>query len=175
MDKATIIIAISRSHFIDREDLYSLDLRQTTLLIDLLHEFSFVARKAIERADKHSPGVIDYTKNLIVHHPWTVNELSTNWKQCPTLTQQKFWWIANRIVHSRDTLVKHRDIILPVELWPAPSMITSQWTPTCFGFQSDYDNDREMHYVHIESYIKAYVGGISPKIEHAIEKRNRLE
>lgn len=174
LDKATLIIAISRSHLIDREDLFCLDLRQTTMQIDLLHEFAFLTRKAIERAEQHAPGILDYARQLVVHHPWIVKNLTDEWSDCPALTDQKFWWIANRIVHSRETMVHHRATLLPVEQWPTPSMLTSERSPICFGFQSDYDEDRNMHFVHIESFVRAYVGALSPKVEDAIRRRNRI-
>lgn len=174
MDKATLILAISRSYYVGLAGTYSVSLRQTTMLIDLLHEFSFVARKAIERSEEHFPGVVKYAKELTVHHPWTVQELAKNWPECPRLTEQKFWWVANRIIHSTETMIKERDMLFSERESSGTGQLTNLASPVCFGFQSDLDDSREMHFIHIESFVRAYVGGISPKVEDAIKKRNNL-
>lgn len=44
--------------------------------------------------------------------------------------------------------------------------------PVAFGFSSDRDSDRIDHYVHLESLVLPYVGGVAYHIEEAIRARN---
>ena len=59
LNAGALIVAIARCSLNAREPLYRLHDRQARRLIDLLHEFAFHARKAIELAERFEPGIID--------------------------------------------------------------------------------------------------------------------
>lgn len=147
-----------------------LKFRQTIALYDLLHDFAYNARRAIERAETLTPGIISKATATSVHRGRTEfrNEL---WDPGETvaLTQRPFWWIVNRIIHSTETLVV--DYIARVE-FDDVSPTGAHWNveqPQVFGFRSDYDDVQALHYVHTESFVMAYVYGLSRDVEAALD------
>lgn len=172
LDRATLIYTFARSTTEDTPEGYAIYGRQLPILIDLVHEFCFNARRAIERAEKCKPGIIANLQALKIHFGRAELFLSDlDYPKSIPLTQESFWWVLGRIIHSKETGLVYRTVDVAV---------TDQHTgrrhsvrqPVAFGFSSDRDNDRIDHYIDLESFVTPYVGGISHQIEQAIHARN---
>lgn len=172
LERATLIYTFARSTNEDTPDGYVIYCRQLPMLIDLLHEFCFNARRAIERAEKYRPGIIASLQKMKVHYgkqELALSELD-HLKSIP-LTQESYWWVLGRIIHSKETQVIYRTIEV---------VVTDEQTgrhhciqqPVAFGFSSDKDGDHINHYIELEAFVTPYVGGISHQISEAINVRN---
>jgi hypothetical protein len=64
LDLAAIIYMFNRSTYEDHLGLHEIYLRQMTMLIDTVHEFCFSARRAVERAEEHKPGLISTLRRM---------------------------------------------------------------------------------------------------------------
>lgn len=58
LERAALIYTFARSTNEDTPEGYAVYGRQLPMLVDLVHEFCFNARRAIERAERYRPGVI---------------------------------------------------------------------------------------------------------------------
>lgn len=172
LERAALIYTFARSTNEDTPEGYSIYLRQLPMLIDLVHEFCFNARRAIERAEKYTPGIIANLQALKVHYGKTELALSElDYPKSIALTQESFWWVLGRIIHSKETQVVYRTVDV---------VVTDQRTgrhhtvrqPVAFGFASDRDSDRINHFIELEAFVSPYVCGISHQIETAIQARN---
>lgn len=175
LDRASLILTFSRSEYEDSGGLYDLHLRQTIRLIDLVHEFCFNARRAVERAERYKPGVLRKAQELLVHH--FQREIQTDCldpKAVIRLTDQCFWWILGRIIHSRDTMVVKRTDRIVFDDSSGTGRHWSVFQPVALAFESDRDDPDESHHVHLESLVRAYVLGLSRDIEQAIATRNHI-
>ena len=172
LERAALIYTFARSTNEDTPEGYAIYGRQLPMLIDLVHEFCFNARRAIERAEKYRPGIIASLQTTKVHHgkqELALSELDHP-KSIP-LTQESYWWVLGRIIHSKETQVMYRTVEV---------VITNKQTgrhhcirqPVAFGFSSDRDSDRINHYIELEPFVTPYVGGISHRISEAISARN---
>jgi hypothetical protein len=172
LERAALIYTFARSTHEDTPAAYAIHSRQLAMLIDLVHEFCFNARRAIERAEKYRPGIIANVQELQVHYGR--KELTLSDLDHPTqipLTQESFWWVLGRIIHSKETQVVYRTVDV---------VVTNKETgrhhcvrqPVAFGFSSDRDSDRVDHYVELEAFVVPYFGGIAHQIEEAILVRN---
>lgn len=104
LERAALIYTFARSTNEDTAEGYSIYGRQLVMLIDLVHEFCFNARRAIERAERYRPGVIASVQALKVHYGETELDLSPY--ESPSripLSQESFWWVLGRIIHSKET------------------------------------------------------------------------
>lgn len=172
LERAALIYTFARSTHEDVPPAYTLYPRQLVMLIDIVHEFCFNARRAIERDEKYRPGVIAGAQALHVHHGRTELSLSEidNPARLP-LTQESFWWVMGRIIHSRETQVMYRTVDI---------VVTNQTTgrhhsirqPVAFGFSSDKDPNSMDHYVELEALALGYVGSIAHLVEEAVKTRN---
>lgn len=172
LERATLIYTFARSTSDDTPEGYAIYLRQLPMMIGLVHEFCFNARRAIERAEKYRPGIVASLQALKVHYGKTELALSElDHPKSVTLTQESFWWVLGRIIHSKETQVIYRTV---------EAVVTDQRTgrhhtirqPVAFGFSSDRDSDRINHFIELESFVRPYVCGISHQIETAIQARN---
>ena len=94
LERAALIYTFARSTNEDTPMGYAIYCRQLPMLIDLVHEFCFNARRAIERAEKYHPGIIASLQSLKVHYgkqDIALSELD-NPKTIP-LTQESYWWV----------------------------------------------------------------------------------
>lgn len=172
LERAALIYTFARSTNEDTPEGYAIYGRQLSMLIDLVHEFCFNARRSIERAEKYRPGIIASLQTLKVHYGRQELALSEfdHPKSIP-LTQESYWWVLGRIIHSKETQVMYRTVEV---------VVTNKQTgrhhsvrqPVAFGFSSDRDSDRINHYIELESFVTLYVGGISDQISEAISARN---
>ena len=174
LERAALIYTFARSTNEDTPEGCAIYGRQLPMLIDLVHEFCFNARRAIERAEKYRPGLIASLQATTVHYgkqELALSELDHP-KSIP-LTQESYWWVLGRIIHSKETQVMYRTVEV---------VITNKQTgrhhcirqPIAFGFSSDRDSDRINHYIELESFVTPYVGRISHQISEAISARNNL-
>ena len=172
LERAALIYTFARSTNEDTPEGYAIYGRQLPMLIDLVHEFCFNARRAIERAEKYRPGIIASLQTLKVHYGRQELALSElDHPKSISLTQESYWWVLGRIIHSKETQVIYRTVEV---------VVTNKQTgrhhsirqPVAFGFSSDRDNDRINHYIELESFVTPYVGGISCQISEAISARN---
>ena len=172
LERAALIYTFARSTNEDTPDGYAIYVRQLPMLIDLVHEFCFNARRAIERAEKYRPGIIASLQATKVHYG--KQELALSELDHPTsipLTQESYWWVLGRIIHSKETQVVYRTVEV---------VITNKQTgrhhcirqPVAFGFSSDRDSARINHYIELESFVTPYVARISQQISEAISARN---
>jgi hypothetical protein len=172
LERAALIYTFSRSTIEDTPSGNALYMRQLVMLIDLVHEFCFNARRAIERAEKYQPGMIANIQKWNVHREKTELFLSNydHPKQIP-LTQESLWWILGRIIHSKETQVIFRtaDIVMTNQVTGRHYSVRQ---PVAFAFSSDRDSDKTNHFVELESLILAYVGVVSPQIDRVINARN---
>lgn len=172
LERATLIYTFARSTTEDTPTAYAIYRRQLPMLIDIVHEFCFNARRAIERAEKHQPGLIASLQELKTNYgksELALSELDT--PKSIALTQESFWWVLGRIIHSKETQVIYRtvDVIFTDQRTGRHHTINQ---PVAFGFSSDRDSDRINHFIELESFALSYVGFASRQIEQAIRVRN---
>jgi len=170
LEKAALILAIARSEMADLPRYSDLKFRQTITLYDLLHEFSYNVRKALERAETLTPGIIAKARSTPVHRGRTEFRREF-WDPDETiaLVQKPFWWVVNRIIHSTETVVV--DYIARFE-FDETSPSGRHWSveqPEVFGFRSDLDEEEGLHHVHTESFVMTYVHMLSRDVEAAID------
>jgi hypothetical protein len=172
LERAALIYTFARSTIEDTPVGFAIYGRQLPMLIDIVHEFCFNARRAIERAEKYRPGIIANLQALKVHYGRSELPLSElDHPKSITLTQESFWWVLGRVIHSKETQVIYRTVDV---------VITNQTTgrhhtvsqPVAFGFSSNRDSDQINHFIELESLVACYAGGISYQIEEAIQIRN---
>ena len=173
MEHATLIYTFTRSTYEDAPGLFDIYQRQLVRLIDLIHEFAFNARRAIERAEAHDPGIVKAATAYSVHYGMTDLTLSKFEEPSSlSLTQESLWWVLGRIIHSKQThlLQKTVDVIITN---PISGRHHSIFQPVAFQFASDRDTGSVTHCVHLQSLVEAYVRGFAHRIEGAVIKRNR--
>lgn len=172
LERATLIYTFSRSTIEDTPNACAIYDRQLPMLIDLVHEFCFNARRAIERAAKYRPDLIERLQELKANNGKSVLVLSPS--DIPNeiaLTQESFWWVLGRIIHSKETQVIYRTVDVVITDSRTGRLYTVR-QPVAFGFSSDRDSDRIDHFIELESFVAAYVCNISHQIEEAIRERN---
>jgi hypothetical protein len=172
MERAALIYTFARSTYEDTPWGYAIYGRQLAMFIDLVHEFCFNARRAIERAEKYRPGIIANVQALKIHYDRSELELSKFEQPSKSpLTEESFWWVLGRIIHSKETHIVYRtlDVVITDE---ARGRLHSIMQPVAFGFSSDRDDDRIDHFVELEAFVLLYVRGIAHQIEEAVRTRN---
>lgn len=172
LERAALIYTFARSTNEDTPEGYAIYGRQLPMLIDLVHEFCFNARRAIERAEKYRPGIIASLQKMKANYgkqELALSELD-HLKPIP-LTQESYWWVLGRIIHSKETQVMYRtrEVVITNKQTGRHHCIRQ---PVAFGFSSDRDSDRVNHYIELESFVTPYVGVISHQISEAISARN---
>ena len=117
LERAALIYTFARSTNEDTPEGYAIYGRQLPMLIDLVHEFCFNARRAIERAEKYRPGIIANLQALRVHYGKQELVLSElDHPRTVPLTQESFWWVLGRIIHSKETQVMYRTVDVVVTM-----------------------------------------------------------
>jgi len=170
LERATLIYTFSRSTYEDIPASYQIYVRQLVTLIDLVHQFCFNARRALERAEKHRPGIISYAQDLLASGTPKIALSVFDKTQTIIPTKESFWWCLGRIIHSKDTQVIYRTVGHGPSHARRPGRAIRQ--PVAFGFSSDRDSDQIDHYVELERFVLLYVSGIAPRIEESISGRN---
>ena len=172
LERAVFVYTCARSTIEGTPAGFTVYERQLVMLIDLVHEFCFNARRAIERADRYRPGTLADAQRLRVHSSEAELKLSDfDMPKTIPLTQESFWWVLGRIIHSKETHVVYRtlDIVIDDERTGNHHSIEQ---PVAFGFSSDRDSDHIDHYVLLESLVMPYLGRVAHHVEEAIRVRN---
>ncbi|MDD2540965.1 MAG: hypothetical protein PHH28_07960 [Desulfuromonadaceae bacterium] len=167
LEIATQLLAFSRMSVIDRGVFWHLKIRWNIQIENLMHEFCYSVRKAIELTAKVQPEVSETAKNTFPHENGGVAQTDIN--EQVTLCRKSFLWIINRIIHSRDTYVKDYSVDVYVSPTP-PHQMTSTFSPRYFGFYSDLDEHNSFQFVSIEELLQCFLGHIEPLIQVELEK-----
>lgn len=129
----------------------SLRLEITTEVIDLLHEYCFILRKLIERAN-----CVSQAKKLYPHQG--EESISIN-KDGPDerkvmLCQKDLWWILGRVIHSQSVVVLGGDTNL-LRIY-SDGKTRSYSDGYCYAsVESDFD-DGVQHILHIPSLVHVF-------------------
>lgn len=130
----------------------SLRLEITTEVIDLLHEYCFILRKLIERAD-----CVSQAKELYPHQG--KKSISIN-KDGPdelkiVLCQKNLWWILGRVIHSKSVVVLGGDT--EQHQVYSDGKIRSYSDGYCYvSVESDFDSGVQ-HILHIPSLVHIFL------------------
>ena len=158
LEAGALIVAIARCSLNSNEPLYHLHDRQAHRLLDLLHEFAFHSRKAIELAERYNPGIIDHARKLQVHDRRDTTVILDDIEELEvTLSAESLWWLLGRLIHSSESRVDHHSDIAVGGPWAAPTAITGHDTAIVFGVRSDRDAPGELHYFRTESVIETFL------------------
>jgi len=166
LDAAALILALARCRLTDREPAHVLQARQNEHLLQLVHDFCFHARKAIELANAET-GAIAFAQVLQLHgFGETEVRLDLEGKALP-LVDQSLWWVLGRVIHSQEAVVEsHTDVALGSE-WASEPNLTEYETPVAFGVRSDRDGQESVHYFLTERLVEAFLH-VAPAIEQAV-------
>jgi hypothetical protein len=152
-DAAALLVALVRFKVTDREPLYVLTTRQQYQLVDLLHNFAYNARRAIELADEYEPGVRARAEFVrLVGFEETHVDLGIGQDALP-LTDKSLWWVLGRIIHSRELRVHSKE---DVDVGYR-GRITMYQTPIVFSVRSDHDRSDVQHYARLERLLEAFL------------------
>ena len=172
LERAALIYTFARSTSEDTSAGYAIYGRQLAILIDVVHEFCFNACLAIERAEMCRPGIMAELQALDLHEGKTELVLSDlDYPKNIALSQESYWWVLGKILHSKETHVVYRTVDVVVTDRRSGQHHTIN-QPVAFGFSSDRDSDRIDQYVELEALAMLYVGGIASEIERAISARS---
>jgi hypothetical protein len=157
LEKASLLVALSRCRMTDREPLFELRARQGVQLIELLHEFCYHARKTIEIAETYKSGAINNAKTITMlgYDEWPQADLDIGEDAVP-LTDQSLWWLLGRVIHSQEITVHEQQEAEVGSKWAAAPNITCYWTPTVLSVRSGFDGPDKRHYVYAERLVEAY-------------------
>lgn len=136
--------------------------RQIVQLTDLIHDFSYNARKVIELSEATIPQIVEISKTVKVHSDITSLEIDDVDSEQVTLTNEPLLWTLNRIIHARELLIEEATETIVVH--ERTGRLRSNYRPIAISFRSDRDPIDSGHYVHIESLVKAYIVHIAPYI-----------
>lgn len=174
LERAALIYTFARSTSEDSAVGVAIHTRQLAMLTSLVHEFCFNACLAIERAELRRPGIMADLQSLDLHGgKQELVLMHPDYPKTIALTQQSYWWVLGRLLHSKQTHVVYRivETVLPGEGGHSDRhRLINQ--PVAIGFASDRDSDRIDRYVELESLATLYVAGIASEIEKAITARN---
>jgi len=131
----------------------SLDLEFTVEVIDILHEYCFVLRKLIERADK-----VDEAKGLFPHADQPITTISKGGlnEREVELWNENLWWILGRVIHSKSVMVLGGD---NCSLKVYGDGKTREYEDgRCYvEVASDFDEkEGKKHIFHVPSLVRAY-------------------
>lgn len=172
MEAATVLTALSRMPVRDFHD-FANDFHNTQLFktTELMHEFSFYVRKALELSFEKDPLIKKKALSLKLSRANEViscqEGLAEN-EVIATLSDQNFYWVINRIIHSKKSYASYScrpsfDFITPETIQKYGffqffghefsvseySKEMREYNMRFFFFQSDHDDDDKMHCVDI--------------------------
>jgi hypothetical protein len=157
LDRAALITALCRCKTTDREPLDALRGRQRLQLADLLYEFCYYTRRALELAEQYEPGILEHAMQVkLPGFGERTLELEIG-EDAVELVDESLWWVLNRVIHSRQLSIHDAEDAEVGTKWsPAPN-ITMYYTPAAFGVRSDRDEPDKLHWVRIERLIEAFL------------------
>ena len=140
--------------------------------LDMTHDFAYQTRKVIERAGKVSPDLLSSLKKVTPHK---LDEAAVfRGGKMVNFTNQSFWWIINRIVHSQQAIIID-DLSSIIE---ESTRVDEQHViaihklnvlgPRVIAFRSSHDEPETFFYVGLENLVIAYVDKIRKPIFDAM-------
>lgn len=167
---ATQILALSNLSIVDREPAYNLRVRWEIQIQDTMHDFCYTVRKAIEISEKVGSGAQSEAADVSLHSEAEGLNVEIGPDEEIELCDRSFWWVINRIIHSREAKVQERSEILVGEPWGLPHQTSSRLEPKYFAFRSDYDDEGDLHYISIERLVNIFISRIEPMISNELEE-----
>jgi hypothetical protein len=169
-ERAATLVALSRYRATDREPLYVLHTRQHHQLIDALHDFCYHARKTLELAEQHRPGILERANNMRLLR--NGGELDLGIDGPVVLADRTLLWMLGRVIHSQDVGICAREEIDIGSPWAAAPKTTSYWPMVAVGVRSDFDEPNDYHYVSIEQLVEAFCR-LDDSIHEALDAARR--
>ncbi len=157
IEAAAFLLAIARCRVTDREPAIGFVERQRLQAIDLLHEFSYNARRAIELAEAHDKGIIAQATKLSVRPPNRPNVQLAIEDDEHELADESLWWVLGRIIHSQELRIHYREEAEVGTEWAAAPSITEYQTAVAFAVRSHYDGADARHFVLIEELLCSFL------------------
>jgi len=157
LDLAATVAACARADLCDIGDLQE---RIEESLHDLVHMFCYQGRKAIEQSNvgKNINAIANIRPQSKPADALLISGDTTN---LVPLSNESFWWIINRIVHSLDFAVlrvkniqEKSDSVLFTHLDVGGSRVIS--------FRSDRDPEGILHYVDLDALVTCFVQDVAP-------------
>lgn len=130
----------------------SLSLEFTTEIIDFLHEYCFILRKLIERAD-----CVSQAKKLYPHPGKgniSINKGGPNEREV-ALCQKDLWWILGRVIHSQSVMVLGGDTAL-LRVYSDGKTRSYSDGYSYVSVESDFD-EGVRHILHIPSLVHIFL------------------
>ena len=163
-DSASLLIAISRCKIANYESLFLFRDRQKAQAVELIHDFAYSARKAIEIAELFSPGIKELSDQISLA-PYGIESVEIEIaKEALPLCKQTLWWVLGRIVHSQDLIVLDQQSIEYVREPKGVPTSINYYTPVLFGVHSDFDKGNSINYLYIEQLAFSF-----QFLEHAFD------
>ena len=156
------------------DEFYRYQLR--TMLAEAIYDFVFSARRAIECVDTVEPGLIDVTRGLNLQRAGWVFRSSDIRGELP-LCDRDYWWVLNRIVHSRQMVVlPHGGEVCP----PDRDEAAREWRRlpgdlSILAVRSDRDSLDEMSWVLVEDLLVGYFDEVSKGVRAISNKLTLAE
>jgi hypothetical protein len=164
LNSAALITAISSSRLEANSPLRKLFARQDEQLTELLHDFSFRARRLIELAKRERIPVSEAAERKSVPGvPGT--GLASEPVESELMRMYSVWFILNRIIHSDDFEVERADV--PLE----SDQTISHELPWGFRVRSDRDECGIHHFIFIEFLLNEFLS-VDRVIEVHLERLN---
>jgi len=162
LNLAATIVAYARADLTEVGRDTDLQQRLEQSLHDLVHEFCYHSRKAIER-NAGGKALPSFLADIRVHPKPSAALLASNdlVVRVP-LSSESFWWIVNRIVHSLDfavlSNVKSIETVGDSVIWSNLDVGSLRLV----SFRSDRDADDTLHYVDLEALVMTFARDIVP-------------
>lgn len=169
LEVATQLLGLSSISVVDRDTLYDLNVRWFIQIQDLVHDFAYSARKGIEITADIEPATLVAAKEAQPHA--TGQRVQVDIDRHIDLCDQSFWWIINRLIHSRKLTVQEVVETIVGGPWALPHQTSSRVAPRFVGFRSDYDDREQFNYVGIQELVACYISPISRKVDALLEIR----
>jgi hypothetical protein len=148
LSRAALLSALATSKLDGPTRLHELKARQDDLVVDLLHEFAFSARKYIELATTAGIPLRPEAerKELLLGSPvGGADPLGSS-------SFQSLWWVLGRIIHSEHLAVSRQSTW--VDGTVPPRFLEHAWA---FEVRSDHDAPETVHFVFLEFMLERFV------------------
>jgi hypothetical protein len=150
-EHAAVLVALAHHRLTPLDPLNQLRERQRALLHDLVHLFSFHARKAIELAGSESAASSLQLASADDIPPPEITDIGI-----ASHTTKDLWWVLNRIVHSHLLSFGEAETVDSAAAWTADP-IRSYWTLSVFSVRSDRDEPGAEHWVEVYHLVRAFL------------------
>jgi hypothetical protein len=156
LDAGAMMVAISRTRLTDREPLWAVHTRLRQRLVELIHDFCFNARKAIELAEEYVPGMIDHADGILLPGYGESGVKLDLMRGVEPLANQSLWWLLGRVIHSRQLAARDQEDVEVGTKWKAAPGITVYRTLVAFEVRSERDGLDQRHLVYVDRPVEAF-------------------